>query len=329
MASGGGEGLARALALTPEEVIAEVAAAGLRGRGGAGFPTGVKWRSVVDAGLETSSPVYLVCNAAEGEPGTSKDRALMTRAPHQLIEGVLIALDALNAEEAIVATKASFVEEADALHIALDEVTAAGWDGADRVRVVEGPDDYLFGEEKAMLEVIEGNLPLPRILPPYMRGLFATIDRPNPTAVNNVETLSHLPHILRNGATWFRSRGTQEAPGTMLFTVGGDVDRPGVYELSLGTSLRTLLVDLARATDIKAVYSGVSNPVILPDLLDLPMDFESFAEAGTGLGSGGFLVYDSSRCIVRVVAEFAQFLARESCASASRASSAPRRSRSA
>ena len=234
MASGGGEGLARALALTPDDVIAEVTSAGLRGRGGAGFPTGLKWRSVVDAGHEAACAVYVVCNAAEGEPGTSKDRALMAQAPHQLLEGVLIALHALSAESAYIATKASFVAEADALRVALNEMVKAGWDGAERLDLLEGPDDYLFGEEKAMLEVIEGNLAMPRLLPPYMLGLFATTTRPNPTVVNNAETLSHVPHILVNGAAWFRSQGTQEAPGTMPFTVGGDVQHPGVYELPSG-----------------------------------------------------------------------------------------------
>ena len=234
-----------------------------------------------------------MCNGAEGEPGTYKDRALLGRAPHQLIEGVLIALHALGAEAAFIATKERF-DETEQLRAAVEEVQLAGWEGADRVQVVTGPDEYLFGEEKALLEVIEGKLPMPRILPPYMQGLFATMDQPNPTAVNNVETLSHLPHILTHGAGWFRGWGTQEAPGTMLFTVSGDVERAGVYELPLGTSLRTLLCDLAGATDIKAVYSGVSNPVILPDLLDLPLDFESLAEAGTGLGSAGFVVYDST-----------------------------------
>ena len=166
-----------------------------------------------------------------------------------------------------------------------------------------------------MLEVIEGKLPLPRILPPYQVGLFATMHEPNPTVVNNVETLSNVPHILANGADWLRQEGTEESPGTMLFTVVGDVDSPGVYELPMGTRLRTLLCDIAGAepTRVKAVYSGTSNTVITAGLLDLPMDFDSFAEAGTGLGSGGFVVYDDARCIVQVTATLARFLAVESC----------------
>jgi NADH:ubiquinone oxidoreductase subunit F (NADH-binding) len=312
-AAGGGGGLETALQLEADEVIDEVAASGLRGRGGAGFPTGAKWRSTVTAGADSASPLYLVCNGAEGEPGTYKDRLLIGHDPYQLLEGILIALHATGAEAAHVGVKERFTHERGRLARALEELRDAGWDGADRVEVVAGPDEYLFGEEKAMLEVIEGKLPMPRVLPPYMQGLFATMNQPNPTVVNNVETLSHVPHVLARGADWFRERGTQEAPGTMLFTVIGDVARSGVYELPLGTSLRTLVSELAGATDVKAIYSGVSNPVIVPSLLDLPMDFDSFAEAGTGLGSSGFVVYDTSHCIVRVAATIAQFLAIESC----------------
>jgi NADH:ubiquinone oxidoreductase subunit F (NADH-binding) len=189
----------------------------------------------------------------------------------------------------------------------------AGWPGADRLDLVLGPDEYLFGEESALLEVIEGKLPLPRILPPYQSGLFARTAGTNPTVVNNVETLSHVTHILARGAEAFRSVGTEEAPGTMVFTVLGDVEEPGVYELPLGTSLRTLLCEVAGGADIKAVISGVSNPIITAELLDLPMDFDSLAEAGAGLGSGGFMVYGSSRDMVQVTAVLARFLAVESC----------------
>ncbi|MBW3659938.1 MAG: SLBB domain-containing protein, partial [Actinobacteria bacterium] len=184
---------------------------------------------------------------------------------------------------------------------------------ADRIEVVLGPDEYLFGEETGMLEVIEGKLPLPRILPPYQSGLFAGTTAPNPTVVNNVETLSHVTRILANGPDWFRETGTEESPGSMVFTVVGDVANPGVYELPLGTPLRTLLVDIAGATDIKAVYSGTSNTVITGDQLDTPLTFDDMSEAGTGLGSGGFMVYDSSHCIVRILLTLSHFLAIESC----------------
>jgi NADH:ubiquinone oxidoreductase subunit F (NADH-binding) len=310
--AGGGAGLAAAMRLEPSHVADEVDRSGLRGRGGAGFPTGRKWSSVLEAAAGT--PVHLVCNAAEGEPGTFKDRALLARNPYQVLEGLLIAAYALQAESVVIATKRRYEREVARVAAARAEMVEAGWTGADRVTVVLGPDEYLFGEETALLEVVEGKLPMPRILPPYMYGLHATMQSPNPTVVNNVETLAHVTDILAKGAEEFRTRGTQEAPGTMVFTVVGDVTTPGVFELPLGTPLRTLLHDIAGAEQIKAVYSGVSNAVITPDILDLPMDFDSFAEAGTGLGSGGFVVYDSSRCIVDVVAALSRFLATESCA---------------
>jgi NADH:ubiquinone oxidoreductase subunit F (NADH-binding) len=312
--AGGLAGLERALAIGPAAVVEEIRASGLRGRGGAGFPTGVKWASVAE-GAAGGLTTYAVCNAAEGEPGTFKDRTLMARNPYQVLEGLLVAAYAVGAERAYVAVKERFHTEVGRLVDARDELADAGWRGAAELRVVPGPDEYLFGEEKAMLEVIEGKLPLPRILPPYQIGLFATMTSPNPTVVNNVETLANVPRILARGAQAFRAVGTEESPGTMLFTAVGDVANPGVYELPLGTPLRTLLCDIAGAdaARIKAVYSGTSNTVITPDLLDLPMDFDSFAEAGTGLGSGGFVVYDSSRCIVQVTATLARFLAIESC----------------
>jgi NADH:ubiquinone oxidoreductase subunit F (NADH-binding) len=310
LAAGGGEGYRTAAELTPDEVIEVVAASGLRGRGGAGFPTGTKWRSIVDAAGD--APVYLVCNAAEGEPATYKDRVLLARNPFGVIEGMLIAMHAVGAERAFVGIKQRFDEVARIIE-ARDAFVAGGFDRAADIRVVPGPDEYLFGEESAMLEVIEGKLPLPRILPPYQTGLFATMRQLNPTVVNNVETYSHVTQILREGADWFRAIGTTEAPGTMVFTILGDVAHPGIYELPLGTSMRTLVVDLAGAHDIQAIYPGTSNSVITPDLLDLPMDFDSFAEAGTGLGSAGLAVYDTSRDIVQVCATLARFLAVESC----------------
>jgi NADH-quinone oxidoreductase subunit F len=309
-AAGGGEGYRTALELAPDEVIEVVSASGLRGRGGAGFPTGTKWRSIVDAASD--APVYLVCNAAEGEPATFKDRTLLARNPYGVIEGMLIAMHAVGAQRAYVGIKDRFAELATIIG-ARDAFAAGGFPRAADIRVVPGPDEYLFGEESAMLEVIEGKLPLPRILPPYQTGLFATMRQSNPTVVNNVETYSHVAQILREGADWFRAVGTTEAPGTMVFTVVGDVERPGVYELPLGTPMRTLLVDLAGARDIQAIYPGTSNSVITPDVLDLPLDFDSFTEAGTGLGSAGLVVYDMSRDIVQVCATLARFLAIESC----------------
>lgn len=309
--AGGGAGLEAALRLEAQEIVGQVTSAGLRGRGGAGFPTGQKWASVRDAAGE--GPTTLVCNAAEGEPGTFKDRALMRNDPYRLLEGMLIAMRALGAARSVVATKRHYEREWERLRAARDEMRAAEWEGAEGIEILLGPDEYLFGEETALLEVIEGKLPMPRILPPYMYGLHGTMADPRPTVVNNVETLCHVANILAAGADAFRQSGTQEAPGTMVFTVIGDVDRSGVYELPLGTPLRVLLVDIAGAEDVKAVYSGTSNSVITPDLFDLPADFDSFRDVGSGLGSGGFIVYGQQRCIVGVVAALSRFLAIESC----------------
>jgi NADH-quinone oxidoreductase subunit F len=310
--AGGGAGLVAARAGTREEIVEAVRASGLRGRGGAVFPTGVKWASITAAAADATT--YVVANGAEGEPGTYKDRALLAANPYQVLEGLLIACEAVGARRAYLALKAQFAELPRVI-AARDELVAAGWADAEAIRVVPGPDEYLFGEEKAMLEVVEGKLPLPRILPPYQIGLFATMHEPNPTLVNNVETLANVPWILAHGVDWFRRVGTVESPGSMIFTVVGDVASPGVYELPLGTPLRTLVCDIAGAdaTAVKAIYSGTSNTVITPDLLDLPLDYDSFAEAGTGLGSGGFMVYDRTRCIVQVTATLARFLAIESC----------------
>ena len=311
----GGLGYAHALDMAPDDVISRVADAGLRGRGGAGFPTGTKWRGVRDQGDESGTPTYLVCNAAEGEPGTYKDRALMEHNPYAVLEGMLIAMHAVGADQGFVGVKEKFTTAVERVVAARDEMIEAGWQGADRIAVAPGPDEYLFGEEKAMLEVIEGKLPMPRIMPPYQTGLFATTTQPNPTVVNNVETYSHVARILAHGVDWFRETGTSSSPGTMVFTVTGDVANPGVYELPLGTPLRTLLVDIGGADPdgIKAVYSGTSNAVITPAMLDTALDFDAMSDIGTGMGSGGFVVYDDSHCIVKVINVLARFLAIESC----------------
>lgn len=312
IAVGGGRALEAALGMEPTEVIAEVADAGLRGRGGAGFPTATKWRSVRDVAAETDSVARLVVNGAEGEPGTYKDRLLLESNPFQVLEGILIARHAIGADQVHIGVKAK-TGHATLLRSALDRIVQAGWEDPDVVHIVEGPDEYLFGEETGLLEVVEGNLPLPRWLPPFQQGLFATTSQPHPTVVNNVETLANVPFILNEGAATFRGAGTVDSPGTMLFTVVGDIANPGVYELPLGTPLRQLLVDIAGAEDIKAVFSGVSSPVISPEQLDTPLTYEDMRTAGTGLGSGGYIVYDHSDCIVRVAVQLSHFLAIESC----------------
>ena len=314
---GGGQALAKALCTPPENIIAEVKKSGLRGRGGAGFPTGLKWASVAHDPCPTK---YLVCNAAEGEPGTFKDRFLMRKNPYQLLEGIAIAAYAINARKAFIGTKKSFYVEIAAIQRALSEMVTAGFLAGIPIELTLGPEDYLFGEEKALLEVIEGGEAMPReaALPPYVLGLFVRDpSQLNPTVVNNVETLSNIPRIIREGAEMFRSCGTRSSPGTMVFTVSGDVRRPGLYELSLGTPLEELINEHAGGIKagrrLKAIFSGLSNAVILPDSLDTPLDFDALQSIGSGIGSGGFIVYDDSASMVQVAQLFSKFLSTESC----------------
>lgn len=311
----GGDALALAIKGPPDQVVEEVRRSGLRGRGGAGFPTGIKWRSVRD---DPSSTKYMVCNAAEGEPGTFKDRWLLRTNPYQVLEGLAIGAHAVGAQKAFIGIKAGFDTEIARLRQAMEEMASREMLGTIPVELVGGPDEYLFGEEKALLEVIEGNPPLPRIVPPFMEGLFREPGSPNPTAVNNVETLANVPHIIRNGAAWFRSLGTEKSPGTMVFTLSGDVSHPGLYELPFGYSLRDLVYTIGggppEGRNLKVILPGASSTILLPEQIDTPLDFDSMKEVGSGLGSGGFVVYDESACIVRITQAFSRFLYVESCA---------------
>ncbi|HEX6263325.1 MAG TPA: NADH-ubiquinone oxidoreductase-F iron-sulfur binding region domain-containing protein, partial [Actinomycetota bacterium] len=315
LAAGGGEGLRAAVELPPEEVIERVRRSGLRGRGGAGFPTGTKWRSVRD---DEHPRKFLAVNGAEGEPGTFKDRWLMRRNPYAVLEGTAIAAYAVGVERAFIGVKAGFEREIERLGQAMGEMEEAGILGPTPIQVVPGPDEYLFGEEKALLEVIEGNPPLPRIVPPYMEGLFRKPGEPNPTVVNNVETLANVPLILREGPEAFRSVGTEESPGTMIFTISGDVRRPGVHELELGSSVYDLVFEVAGGPadgrKVKAVFPGASSTVLSLEQIDTPLDFDSMRRVGSGLGSAGFVVYDDTTCIVRTTLTYSRFLYIESCA---------------
>jgi NADH-quinone oxidoreductase subunit F len=312
VAAGGGRGLERALTLAPDDVIEEVALSGLRGRGGAGFPTGRKWLAVRSTG---TGPRYVVCNAAEGEPATFKDRVLIRRNPYRMLDGLAIAAYAVGAERAFVGIKDSFTTEAEVLARAIAEMREAG---ALQVPVdlVAGPDHYLLGEETGLLEVIEDRDPLPRVARPYYLGLFARPPDENPTAVNNVETLSNVPHVLAEGPDWLRARGTDASPGTMLFTVAGDVEHEGVYEADLGTPLRALL-ELAGGVrdggEVKVIFPGASSTALIPEQLDTPLSFEAMPAVGSALGAGGFAVYDRTTCIAEVALLFCRFLHVESC----------------
>jgi NADH-quinone oxidoreductase subunit F len=326
-ASGGGEGIRRAHDIGSAAIIDEITRARLRGRGGAGFPTGVKWGGVANA--DPAQRRFLVCNAAEGEPGTFKDRALLRMNPFLVLEGIAIAAYAVGAEEAYIGIKEDYTAEIAALEQAAAAMEEEGISGEVPIRIVTGPDDYLLGEEKGLLEAIEGRQPLPRWYPPYVLGLHTGMppgvgagtsgwdDQVNPTVVNNVETLANVPLIVARGADWYRSRGSEDSPGTMLFTVSGDVRRGAVAELPMGTPLAVLVhgvgEGVADGQSVKAVFPGVSNAPIPDRLLDTPMDFGSMRTIGSGLGSGGMIVYDDTSCIVQIATVLSRYLAVESC----------------
>jgi len=327
--AGGGRGLEQALRLGELATIETVTSAGVRGRGGAGFPAGRKWLSVREGGAGLR---FVVANGAEGEPATFKDRMLMRRDPYRIVEGAAIAAFAVGAGTVYLATKRSYRPEVRALTRAALEMTGQGMLQELSVNIVEGPDDYLYGEEKALLEVVEGRDPLPRLLPPYELGLFATAsaigweagsrpvsvrDESNPTVVNNVETLATAAHVLANGVDWFRSMGTAQSPGNVIVTVVGDVGRPGVHEVEMGTPFSTVLEELCggplSGRRFKAAFSGVSNAVLRAEAFDVPLTYEDFAARGTGLGAAGFVVYDDTVNMALVAHELSRFLAVESC----------------
>jgi NADH:ubiquinone oxidoreductase subunit F (NADH-binding) len=328
-AAGGEKGLEAARKLGPAATIEEITASGLRGRGGAGFPTGRKWATVA-----TNEPPRLrpsvVVNASEGEPGSFKDRMLLRRNPFRIIEGAVIAAEAIDAERIVFALKASFRTELERLRTALAEVEQAGWTDRELL-VCEGPSEYLYGEETALLEVIDGREPFPRIAPPYRHGIDdvgrdpvsaagSVMASPGgqtpaaPTLVNNTETIANVPAILANGAEWFRQVGTAESPGTIVCTVSGGGRRAGVAEFEMGTPLREVIETIGGpGQPIVAVLSGVANPFLPGDKLDTPLSYGAMEAAGTGLGAAGFLVFSDGDDLAAVAAGVARFLAVESC----------------
>ena len=331
--AGGGRGLEAARRLGPEGVIDDVGASGLRGRGGAGFPTGVKWRTVA-ANRSPALPTTVVVNAAEGEPGSFKDRAILRANPYRVLEGALAAALAMGADGVIVALKASFGQEIGRVRGAIAELTSAGWADGVELMVATGPGEYLFGEETALLEVIDGRHPFPRIDPPYRRGVDDITPDPGsrsaaevelsgpggtgpPTLVDNVETMANVPGILAEGPDWFGSVGTKESPGTAVCTVSGRTRRAGVAEFAMGTPLGEVLQTVGRGARaehrITAVLSGVANPLLPAALLDTPISYEAMEAAGSGLGATGFIVFDDADDLVAVAHGVARFLAVESC----------------
>ncbi len=306
--------------MTPEEVIAVVKSSGLQGRGGASFPAGLKWSFMP---TDDEGPSYLVCNADESEPGSFKDRLLMERGPHQLLEGLLIAAWAVGAETTFLYVRGEYAEAASVLARAIGEARAKGVlgpralgsDFGHDVVLVRGAGAYICGEETGLLESLEGKKGQPRRKPPYpaQRGAFG-----RPTTVNNVETFCHVPHILKNGADWFRGIGTEQSPGTLLFGVSGHVVRPGLYELPLGTRLDEILFEYAGGVPggrrVKGVIpGGISTPILPAGLLDVRMANEFLRERHTLLGTGGIMVMDETTCMVRVGCIASGFFRDESC----------------
>ncbi len=305
---------------SPEEVVELVKDAGLRGRGGAGFPTGLKWSFVPK---DTGKPTYLLCNADESEPGTFKDRAILERDPHQLIEGMIIASYAIGCADAYIYIRGEFSRGYQVLERALASAYARGVlgqrvldsDYALNIRVHRGAGAYICGEETGLIESIEGKRANPRIKPPFpaVFGLFGC-----PTIVNNVETLSCVKHIAARGAEWFKAIGPERSPGPKLYCLSGHIRRPGVYERPMGTNLRELIDGeaggLLPGRSLKAVIPGGSSvPVLTPDETDLAMDFDSVAAAGSMLGSAGIIVMDDSTCMVRALRTISHFYHHESC----------------
>jgi len=302
-------------------IVEELKKSGLRGRGGAGFPTGIKWDKVLNHRVQER---YFVCNAGEHEPGTFKDRYLLKTLPHQLIEGCLIASYTVRAKASFIYVNHEYHEERENLKKALAQARERGFLGKNvlgsgqdiDVEIFEGHGSYVAGEETAMLESMQGRPAMPRQKPPFYPTDFGLYGKP--TLVNNVETLCNIPRILHKGAAWFTQAGTEKCPGTMMFSLSGAVNHPGVYEMPMGVKIRDLIEQCGGGVPggrkIKAVFpGGPAFSMVTADQLDLPMDFDSLKKAGTGLGSAGVIVVDDATCMVAKTLHFSTFFKNESC----------------
>src|ERR1700676_4778666 len=317
----GYKGLERALKeYTAEQVVEEVKKSNLRGRGGAGFPTGMKWSFVPK---ESAKPKYVLCNADESEPGTCKDRPLMEMMPHQLIEGVVIAGRAVGSHHGYIYIRGEYRYVLDIMDEAIEDAYKAGYlgknilgSGFDFDLVTHtGAGAYECGEESALMESLEGKRGYPRIRPPFpaVVGLYGS-----PTVINNVETLSSAPEILRRGGEWYAGLGSPKNGGTRMFCISGHVNKPGIYELPMGFPLRQMIEDVAggmlNGRKLKAVIPGGSScPLLTADEIDVAMDYDSVAKAGSMLGSGGLVVIDEDTCMVDLARRIMHFYAHESC----------------
>jgi len=317
---GGYQAFRKALGMSPEEIIDQVTKSGLRGRGGAGFPTGLKW-SYMPKDSEISK--IITVNTDEGEPGTFKDREIVERDPHSVIEGVLIAAYAVGASRAYVYIRGEFFLGVKRWIKAIADAYEYGFLGEDilasgfslDMSVHRGAGAYICGEETAMLESLEGKRGQPRMKPPYpaQRGLFGL-----PTLVQNIETLACIPIIIERGAEWFASIGTEKSTGPKIFSVSGHVNCPGNYELPLGTLLEEIIYrhagGIPKEKKLKAVIpGGASSPILPAEKINLPMTFEDLKQAGTSLGTGGIIVMDEDTCMVEAARRLSKFYAHESC----------------
>lgn len=305
------KGLQKALQMQPQAVVEEIKASGLVGRGGAAFPTGIKWEGALNA---PGYPKYVVCNADESEPGTFKDRILLLDDPHAVIEGMRIAAHAIGAEKGYIYVRGEYPYIVPVLETALKEAQEAGYLNGFEIEIRVGAGAYICGEETALFESIEGKRGFPRIKPPFptTHGLFG-----KPTVINNVETLCNVPLILQNGAAEYRKIGTEKSPGSKLFCVSGDVVKPGLYEVPFGVTLRELL-DMAGGVAKKkklqsVLFGGAAGAFATSEHLDVKMTFEDLRAAGLPLGSGVVMVFDETRDMRDVLKRLGKFFAHESC----------------
>jgi len=318
-AIGGYTALAKALQQEPDAIITTVKDSGLRGRGGAGFPTGLKWSFVPQ---NDGKPHYLVVNADESEPGACKDIPIMMATPHTLVEGVIISSYAIRANHAFIYIRgevpqavrrvAAAVREAEQAGLLGDNILGSGFNL--RVTIHSGAGAYICGEETALLDSLEGRRGQPRLKPPFpaVAGLYAS-----PTVVNNVETICNVPFIVNNGVEWFRKFGTEKSPGFKVFAISGHVNRPGIYEAPLGVTMRELLDYAGGMRDGRPVKfwlpGGSSVPMLTAEHLDLPLTYEEMAAAGTMLGTGTPMLFDDTVSVVRAVTRWLEFYKHESC----------------
>jgi len=323
LALGGYNKVKKALQKNPVDIIDLLIDAKLRGRGGAGFPTGLKNKFTNESVCERCVQKYIVCNADEGEPGTFKDRVIMEQDPHVLIEGLIIAAFAIGATKGYIYVRGEYTKSIQMLQVALQQAKEKGFLGENMlntgfdldIEIKLGAGSYLCGEELTLLESLEGKRGYPRIKPPFPaeKGLFGM-----PTLINNVETFAHLPYIIEHGAAHYKSMGTEKSPGTKIFTISGDVNKPGYYETPMGVTLRSLIDDLAGGMkDNKkfkaAILGGAAGTFVDETVLDTSMGFDTLKEKGAVLGSGAIIVMSEERSIFDMTYSILEFFKHESC----------------